>query len=79
MSHFDARTFSRLKSILGWIAFAKRPLQKAELRAALSFEPTDDNVHLHELAPSYLLEMCSPLVEERNDSTFTFVHASVKE
>ena len=79
MSHFDNRSVSRLQSIMGWIAFAKRPLRKAELRAALSFLPEEDSVHLQELAPTYLLDMCAPLVEERADTTFAFVHVSVKE
>lgn len=79
MSHFDNRSVGRLQSILGWIAFAKRPLRKAELRAALSFLPEEENVHLQELAPNFLFDMCSPLVEERSDTTFAFVHVSVKE
>ena len=70
---------SRLQSILGWIAFAKRPLRKAELRSAISFLPEEEDVHVQELAPSYLFAMCAPLVEERSDSTFAFVHVSVKE
>jgi len=47
---------------MGWISFAKRSLGMVELRAALSFLPEEDNVHLQELAPTYLLYMCAPPV-----------------
>ncbi|KAK2031757.1 hypothetical protein LX32DRAFT_257615 [Colletotrichum zoysiae] len=79
ISHFDRRSVSRLQSILGWIAFAKRPLRKAELRSALSFSAEDENVNIDELAPNYLFDMCVPLIEERSDTTFAFIHVSVKE
>jgi hypothetical protein len=78
-SQFDKRSVSRLQSILGWIAFAKRPLRKAELRSALSLLPEEDNVYVRELVPNYLFDMCAPLIEERGDSTFAFIHISVKE
>ncbi|TDZ16659.1 hypothetical protein Cob_v010443 [Colletotrichum orbiculare MAFF 240422] len=78
-SHFDQRSISRLQSIMGWIAFAKRPLRKAELRSALSFSAKDDAVDVDVLAPTYLFDMCMPLIEERSDATFAFIHISVKE
>ena len=77
MSHFDERSTARMKSILGWISFAKRPLREAEFRSALAFgsgNPEED-----ELAPKYLFDMCMPLVEKRRDSTFTLIHVSVRE
>lgn len=76
-SHFDDRSFERMKSIFGWVAFAKRPLRKAEFRSALAFSSGDPDVD--ELAPQYLFEKCSPLVEERQDSTFAFIHVSVRD
>ncbi|KAH9240896.1 hypothetical protein K456DRAFT_1768068 [Colletotrichum gloeosporioides 23] len=79
ISHFDQRSVSRLQSIMGWIAFAKRPLRKAELRSALSFSTVNDGVNIEELAPTYLFDMCMPLIEERSDTTFAFIHISVKE
>ncbi|PHH86849.1 hypothetical protein CDD83_9674 [Cordyceps sp. RAO-2017] len=79
LSHFDSRSVTRLKSILGWIAFAKRPLRKVELRSALSFSNEAQDVNAQELAPNYLFDMCAPLIEERSDSTFSFIHVSVKE
>ncbi|KDN69904.1 putative NACHT domain-containing protein [Colletotrichum sublineola] len=79
ISHFDQRSVSRLRSIMGWIAFAQRPLRKAELRSALSFSAEAENVNIEELAPTYLFDMCTPLIEERSDTTFAFIHVSVKE
>lgn len=66
-----------MKSILGWIAFAKRPLRKTEFRSALAFGGEGQDVK--QLVPQYLFDMCSPLIEERRDSTFTFTHVSAKE
>ncbi|KAK2729879.1 nacht domain protein [Colletotrichum kahawae] len=79
ISHFDQRSVFRLQSIMGWIAFAKRPLRKAELRSALSFSTESDGVNIQELAPTYLFDMCMPLIEERSDTAFAFIHISVKE
>ncbi|KAH7236496.1 hypothetical protein BKA59DRAFT_460034 [Fusarium tricinctum] len=76
-SHFDERSLERMKLIFGWIAFAKRPLRKAEFRSALAF--SSGNPDTGELAPQYLFDKCSPLIEERCDSTFAFIHVSVKE
>jgi hypothetical protein len=76
-SHFDDRSVARMRSILGWIAFAKRPLRKAEFRSALAFSTGEPDAS--ELAPPYVFDMCAPLIEERRDSTFAFIHISVKE
>ncbi|KAH6613605.1 hypothetical protein B0J18DRAFT_60735 [Chaetomium sp. MPI-SDFR-AT-0129] len=77
LSSLDARSALRLKAIFGWIAFAKRPLRKAELQSALMFqlyESVGDRP-----VPPHILEACKPLVEERRDSTLTFIHSSVNE
>jgi hypothetical protein len=66
-----------MRQILGWIAFAKRPLRKNEFRSALAFSAGDPTVD--ELVPSYIFDMCAPLIEQRLDSSFTFIHISVKE
>ncbi|KAG7404211.1 Vegetative incompatibility protein HET-E-1 [Fusarium oxysporum f. sp. rapae] len=76
-SHFDERSLERMKLIFEWIAFAKRPLRKAEFRSALAF--SSGNPDTGELAPQYLFDKCSPLIEERSDSTFAFIHVSVRE
>ncbi|KAI1501805.1 hypothetical protein F5X99DRAFT_381098 [Biscogniauxia marginata] len=76
-SHFDDRSVARMRSILGWIAFAKRPLRKVEFRSALAFSTGDQKAS--ELPPQYVFGMCIPLVEERRDSTFAFIHVSVRD
>ncbi|KAK0750616.1 hypothetical protein B0T18DRAFT_390004 [Schizothecium vesticola] len=74
---FDLRSTERMKSIFGWIAYAKRPLRTFEFQSALVFGA--GNLEVAEVAPSYLFNMCAPLVEERRDSTYSFIHVSVKE
>ncbi|KAI8950616.1 hypothetical protein F4801DRAFT_590286 [Xylaria longipes] len=77
ITRFDARSVDRLRTIFGWIAFGSRPLRRAEFRSALSYCAGITSVE--ELAPSHLFDMCSPLVEERPDSSLWFIHVSVKE
>jgi len=77
LSDLDVRSALRLRAIFGWIAFAKRPLRKAELQSALMFH-TDEGVCMRP-APAHILEACKPLIEERRNSTFSFIHISVKE
>jgi hypothetical protein len=67
----------RVRCILGWVAFAKRPLQKLEFLSAITFSLGDPKVDI--LAPQYILDICGTLVEERRDSTLAFIHISVKE
>ncbi|KAI0466178.1 hypothetical protein F4859DRAFT_334509 [Xylaria cf. heliscus] len=74
---FDDRSVDRLRTIFGWIAFGRRPLRRPEFRSALSYCAGITSVE--ELAPSHLFDMCSPLVEERPDSSLWFIHVSVKE
>ncbi len=77
LSGLESRSVQRLRSIMGWIAFARRPLRKVELQSALMFgEDTQDD---RKLVPSYIIDACKPLIEERQDSTFVFIHVSVKE
>lgn len=68
----------RVKCILSWIAFAKRPLKKLEFLSALSF--TAGNSNIAKLLPRYIVEdTCSLLIEERKDTSLAFIHVSVKE
>ena len=67
----------RVRCILGWVAFAKRPLQKLEFLSAITFSSGDPGVD--RLAPQYILDICGALVEERRESTLAFIHNSVKE
>ncbi|KAI0114318.1 hypothetical protein GGR51DRAFT_503887 [Nemania sp. FL0031] len=73
----DPRSVERLKSIFRWIAFSKRPLKRLEFLSALTFvSGVSAN---RNLVPSFVLDVCGPLVEERPDTTLTFIHDSVKE
>ncbi|KAH8690624.1 NACHT domain protein [Talaromyces proteolyticus] len=77
MTNFDSRSVDRMRSIFGWIAFAKRPLRKFELRSALSFDARDPMAN--DPVPHYIFDMAVPLIEERLDSTLAFIHVSVKD
>ncbi|KAF4987182.1 hypothetical protein FDECE_15563 [Fusarium decemcellulare] len=77
MAPLDARSVDRIRCVLGWVAFAQRPLQRLELLSAISFSPGDPDVA--RLTPQYILDICGTLVEERKDSRLTFIHISVKE
>ena len=76
-ANFDMRSVERMRRIFGWIAFAKRPLRRIEFRSALTFGEGDPDVE--DAVPLYFFDMCAPLVEQRRDSSFSFIHASVKE
>lgn len=77
ISHFDSRSMERVRYILGWIAFSKRPLKKFELLCALALSAGDPFVE--DPVPSYVLDFCAPLVEERPDTSLSFIHVSVRE
>jgi hypothetical protein len=77
LSRLDSRSADRIRCTLSWIAYAKRPLKRLELLSALAF--SSGNTSVTSPAPRYMLELCSPLVEERRDTTLSFIHASVKE
>ncbi|KAL6690606.1 hypothetical protein J3F84DRAFT_353262 [Trichoderma pleuroticola] len=73
----DIRSARRVQSILGRIAFAKRPLKRLELLSAITFSSGEPDVA--SLVPESILDNCGPLIEERGDATVTFIHVSVKE
>jgi hypothetical protein len=77
LAHLDPRSVDRVKCIFGWIAFAKRPLRKLEFLSAITFSSGDHEVA--QLAPHYILGICKPFIEERQDTTLAFIHTSVKE
>ncbi|KAK3368854.1 hypothetical protein B0T24DRAFT_650675 [Lasiosphaeria ovina] len=54
LSGLDIRSALRLRAIFGWIAFAKRPLRKAELQSALMFQ-TDESIGARPV-PAHALE-----------------------
>ena len=73
----DSRSVDRIRCVLGWVAFAKRPLKKVELLSAITFSSGDPQVS--RLAPQYILDICGTLIEESRDTTVAFIHNSVKE
>lgn len=75
--HLDSRSVNRIKCVLGWIAFAKRPLKRLEFLSAVTFSSGDPSVA--HVAPQYILDICAPLIDERHDTTLTFIHVSMKE
>ncbi|KAL7942168.1 hypothetical protein V8C42DRAFT_332740 [Trichoderma barbatum] len=77
MASFDARSAQRFSAILGWIAFAKRPLRTPELLSALAFDSGLEQVH--ELVPAYILDRCEPLIQKQVDSSYSFIHVSVRD
>ncbi|EHK42609.1 hypothetical protein TRIATDRAFT_224424, partial [Trichoderma atroviride IMI 206040] len=53
--HLDSRSVNRIKCVLGWIAFAKRPLKRLEFLSAVTFSAGDPNVA--HLCPQYILDI----------------------
>jgi hypothetical protein len=66
-----------MRAVWGWIALAERPLRRSELKSALVFGSLD--VPGAQLPPDQIFELYKPLIEERKDSTFSFIHVSVKQ
>ncbi|KAL7801430.1 hypothetical protein V8C43DRAFT_312589 [Trichoderma afarasin] len=77
MANFDERSAQRISAVLSWIAFAKRPLRLAELLSALAFDSNQEVVD--ELVPAYILNRCEPLIQKQADSSYSFVHVSVRD
>ncbi|KAK4076202.1 transcriptional regulator family: Fungal Specific TF [Trichoderma harzianum] len=77
MANFDERSAQRISAVLSWIAFAKRPLRLAELLSALTFDTKQEQVD--ELVPAYILDRCEPLIQKQADSSYSFVHVSVRD
>ncbi|KAH0430152.1 hypothetical protein CcaCcLH18_05856 [Colletotrichum camelliae] len=76
LRNLDPRSTSRVRCVFGWVAFQKRPLKRLELLSAISFSEGDPNVA--NIAPDYILDICSPLLDQRPDTTITFIHSTVK-
>lgn len=77
VAQLDSRSVDRIRCVLGWIAFAKRPLKRVELLSAIAFSSGDPKVS--RLAPLYILDICGALIEEGRDTTVAFIHNSVPE
>lgn len=74
-----AETYRGILVILSWICFSRRPLHKLELLHGLAISPSDGPSGAQSVPVPQILDHCKPFIEERPDSTITFVHFSVKE
>ncbi|KAI0861248.1 hypothetical protein F4860DRAFT_174568 [Xylaria cubensis] len=77
LAHLNTQSVEHVKTMLRWIAFARRPLTRVEFLSAMAF--SDGNYAITNSAPKFILEACNPLVEERSDGTLSFIHTSVQE
>ncbi|GAP89896.1 putative NACHT domain-containing protein [Rosellinia necatrix] len=77
LAHLNPQSVNCIKIMFGWIAFAKRPLKIVELLSAMAFSEGDYSVT--SAAPEFILGTCNTLVEEKSDTTLTFIHNSVQE
>jgi hypothetical protein len=78
-ARITTRDYDKVLRVLGWMAFAKRPLKAYELQygAILHLENT---IISHETKPlGNILDICKPLAEDGMNQTVIFVHSSVKE
>ncbi|KAI8947470.1 hypothetical protein F4801DRAFT_582374 [Xylaria longipes] len=77
LAHLNPQSVNHIKTMFGWIAFARRPLKKVEFLSAMTFSDGDYSVTT--VAPEFILGACNTLVEERSDTTLSFIHNSVQE
>lgn len=77
LAPLDTKSVEHIKCVLSWLAFSRRPLKKHELLSAVSF--SSGNPDVERPAPEYILSVCGPLIDERSDTTITFIHVSVQE
>ncbi|KAK1849669.1 NACHTdomain protein [Colletotrichum chrysophilum] len=76
LGNLDNRSVNRVRCVFGWVAFQKRPLKRLELLSAISFSGGDPDIT--NIAPDYILDTCSPLLDQRPDTTIAFIHSTVK-
>jgi hypothetical protein len=77
-AQMDESQHVKAKAILSWLAFAYRPLQSFELCDALVFSENrvlDEQTKLGK----GVLDICKPLIEEREGYVFALVHFSARE
>jgi hypothetical protein len=74
LSRRGEQALEKIRLIMGWIAFAQRPLKLLELQSALACYFGLDRV-----PPSQTFDLCKPFVESGPETTLVFVHSSVQE
>ena len=77
-AQMDESQHAKAKTVLSWLAFAYRPLRSFELCDALVFSENrvlDEQTKLGK----GVLDICKPLIEEREGHIFALVHFSARE
>ncbi|RYP64439.1 hypothetical protein DL771_008755 [Monosporascus sp. 5C6A] len=77
ISHLNPASTESIQCVLHWIAFSKSPLKQLEILSAITF--CKGMTEIERLVPTFFLQDCSALLEEKCDKTIGFIHASVKE
>ncbi|KAI9791132.1 MAG: hypothetical protein M1816_004363 [Peltula sp. TS41687] len=76
----NAKDFEKALRILGWMAFAKRPLKDFELQDGIALHIQNRKLDHDTKLWGNVFDVCKPLIEEdRLHQTVVFVHFSVKE
>lgn len=68
----------RAERILGWLAFARRPLKAWEICDGLVFHEGEILNEETKLGAG-VLDICKPLIEEHDGGTIALVHFSARE
>ncbi|KAK5056694.1 hypothetical protein LTR84_012226 [Exophiala bonariae] len=79
LNHYTSEQLRKVNSILGWIAFAFRPLKTFEVCDALVFEDDDSTLDSTTKLLKSVLDTSKPLIEEKDDQTVVLVHFSARE
>jgi len=74
----DERQQIRTEQILSWLAFACRPLKAWEVCAGIVFHE-NGNLNDESKLGKGILDICKPLIEEREGETIALVHFSARE
>jgi hypothetical protein len=75
----DEQQRIRARHILGWLAFACRPLKVWEVCSGIVFHNEDGNLDDESKLGKGILDICKPLIEERDGEIVTLVHFSARE
>jgi hypothetical protein len=78
-SHEDELQRLRAQRILGWLAFAYRPLKAWEICDGLVLQEHGGILDAQSKLAGGALDICKPLIEEREAGTISLVHFSARE
>lgn len=68
----------RIEQILIWLSFSYRSLKASEICSAIVFH-TDDVLNAESKLDTRVLDLCKPLIEERENNTIALIHHSARE